>query len=297
MVAILFRPFQLGKWLTIAFSAWLATLLDRSNLGEVVNFGEDRDSVAHGMGDAALSLRESLVWLLVAGAIFAALLVLFVVLLWVSSRAKFIFLDNVIHDRGRIKEPWTRFTRPGDSLFLWLLGFSALVLILMIVAVGLLILLVGIDAATNLGGALPLGGVIYLVLLGFALVIPLLYLYLFLDDFVVPVMIRANLSTSAAWRRLLALVKAYPLEFLFYGLCIFAFYVLVAMAVAAITLLTCCVGGILLTIPYVGTVFLLPVLVLHRIYSLEFLAQFGPEYELLPPLPPGPPAPSPEPSA
>jgi hypothetical protein len=290
MVAILFRPFSAGKWFMIAFSAWLAGLLDRSNLAGSANLGEDRESIAEGLGDAALSLQEGMIWILVAGALLAASLVLLVVLLWVSSRAKFIFLDNVLHNRGRITEPWGRFTRLGDSLFLWLLGLNLIVLVLAVAAVGILILLVGIDAVANLGGALPLAGVIYLVLLGLALVIPLLYLYLFLDDFIVPIMTRFNMSTSAAWRRFLLLLKTHPLEFLFYGFCILVLYVLVAMAAVAVTILTCCVGGILLALPYLGTVVLLPVLVLHRLYGLEFLAQFGPEYELLPPLPPPPPA-------
>jgi hypothetical protein len=35
-----------------------------------------------------------------------------------------------------------------------------------------------------------------------------------------------------------------------------------------------------LAIPYLGTVLYLPVLIFHRAYSLYYLAQFGPEYDL-----------------
>ena len=43
---------------------------------------------------------------------------------------------------------------------------------------------------------------------------------------------------------------------------------------------TCCLGACLLIIPFVGTVALLPVPVFFRAYSLEYMAQFGPEYRV-----------------
>ena len=49
-----------------------------------------------------------------------------------------------------------------------------------------------------------------------------------------------------------------------------------------IVLCTCCIAGCFLAIPYIGTVLLLPVLVFTRAYSLHFLAQFGPDYDVFP---------------
>ncbi len=43
-----------------------------------------------------------------------------------------------------------------------------------------------------------------------------------------------------------------------------------------VTCLTCCIAAI----PYVGTVILLPVFVLLRSFSLLFLRQFGPDYDV-----------------
>jgi hypothetical protein len=43
--------------------------------------------------------------------------------------------------------------------------------------------------------------------------------------------------------------------------------------------LTCCIVGL----PYVGTVILLPLYVTYRIFSLEFLAQFDPEFDVFTP--------------
>ena len=72
---------------------------------------------------------------------------------------------------------------------------------------------------------------------------------------------------------------------------------------ALLVLVTCCIFGIILVIPYIGTVALLPLYVALRALSLEFLAQFGPEWTMpaeaadpdSPPAPAPPVAPPPEP--
>jgi len=48
-------------------------------------------------------------------------------------------------------------------------------------------------------------------------------------------------------------------------------------------LVTCCIAGCLFALPYLGTVFLLPILVFERAYSLHYLAQFGPDYDVFAP--------------
>jgi hypothetical protein len=62
--------------------------------------------------------------------------------------------------------------------------------------------------------------------------------------------------------------------------------VLVLLAV----LLTCCIAGCLMALPYVGTVLLWPVLVFKRAYPFYYLARFGPQYNVFPP-PAAPPLP------
>ena len=71
----------------------------------------------------------------------------------------------------------------------------------------------------------------------------------------------------------------------------------IGMIVLAVVLATCCIAGCLLAIPYLGTVLLLPVLIFQRAYSLYYLAQYGPEYEVfgrtdLPPVEQLPPTPA-----
>ena len=48
-------------------------------------------------------------------------------------------------------------------------------------------------------------------------------------------------------------------------------------------LFTCLLGFVLLVIPYIGTVITLPIWYTFRVFSLEFLAQFGLDYDLFPP--------------
>ena len=70
----------------------------------------------------------------------------------------------------------------------------------------------------------------------------------------------------------------------------FFFQIVLGMAIGIIVfgamIITCCIAGCLMILPYIGTVLLLPVLVFKRSYSLYFLRQFGPGYDVFPPAPP-----------
>ena len=60
----------------------------------------------------------------------------------------------------------------------------------------------------------------------------------------------------------------------------------IGVLVLVAIVVTCCIAGCLMALPYLGTVVLLPVLVFKRSYSLYYLAQFGPAYDVFPALPP-----------
>ena len=74
-----------------------------------------------------------------------------------------------------------------------------------------------------------------------------------------------------------------------------ALFVLLRIAifigVAIISTIACCATCCIEALPYIGTVILLPVLVYVRCFSLDCLAQFGPEYDVwtvdVPPTTPG----------
>lgn len=274
----LFRPFDLGKWFVVGFGCWLARLVDggggpwwRSNL----NLGDGADAAA-----LAPELPDWLQWstLGVGMIVFLAIagLVLLVALLWLSSRGKLIFLDNVAKNRAAIAEPWNRFAAESGSLFLWRLGFGlvAVLLIAALAAVG-----IAMGAASwrfDPPSGLAIVGALLIGLVVVALVFALMAVALFLDSFVVPIMALEGSTTSEAWGRFLPLLRREPVAFLLYAVAVVAVHLLLAMAVMVVGFGTCCLGFLFLAIPYVGTVVLLPVYVFLRALSLEFLAALEP---------------------
>ena len=80
-------------------------------------------------------VSEHLTLVLTAGAaILLVGLALGILLTWLSSRGEFMFLDGVARDRAAVVEPWHRFRRLGNSLFVFrvilgLIGFGAILLI------------------------------------------------------------------------------------------------------------------------------------------------------------------------
>jgi hypothetical protein len=107
------------------------------------------------------------------------------------------------------------------------------------------------------------------------------YISLFLTDFVVPVMFKHKLSVNKAWSKFLALAAQNMGSFFIYGLVIFALKIAVAIAVIFAAVLTCCIGLLLIMIPFVGAVVLLPVSYTFRAFSIEYFAMFGEDFNLL----------------
>ena len=99
-------------------------------------------------------------------------------------------------------------------------------------------------------------------------------------DFVVPLQFLRRNRCLDAWQELSGLLRGNLGQLVVY----FLFRIVLAIAIAGIivgvVLVTCCVAGCLFALPYVGTVLLLPILVFDRAYSLHYLAQFGPDYDV-----------------
>jgi len=282
MRRMLFEPFDLVKWLVLGFAAWLASL--GSGPGGGGNVSGDPTEIGSSVGDAASSAFSSILALSIASFVIVAVLLLVAVVLWISSRGKFIYLDNVVHDRAEIVKPWRDFRKLGDSLFLWRLIFVAIV----IAVIGAAVVIPALPAAIVTGGdlddlsyfAITSWGVLVGIVAVFV-AIASIFVALFLDAFIVPIMYRFNLGAVEGWRYFIPWLKARPGSFLLYGL----FVLLLAIAYVIISLLvcvlTCCIGAL----PYVGTVLLLPLLVTYRCFSLEWLAQLDPGFDVFTPLP------------
>jgi hypothetical protein len=72
------------------------------------------------------------------------------------------------------------------------------------------------------------------------------------------------------------LIAAHLGEILLYCL----FWIVLALGSAIVGCIAACATCCIAAIPYVGTVILLPVFVLLRFFSLLFLRQFGPDYDV-----------------
>ena len=149
MKTILFRPFDLGKWFAIGFTAWLATLLDggcssSSDFGISDGFGSNGDVNIDGMddvrdmaGSAIDSVRDQMSWIVpVVLVVVLVVATIVIALLWVSSRGKFMFLDNVVHNRALVTQPWSEMRSRGNSLFWWRLIFNIAVTAVFLILIG-----------------------------------------------------------------------------------------------------------------------------------------------------------------
>jgi hypothetical protein len=287
MKKALFKPFDMRKWFVVGFTAFLAGATDFSGGGS--GKGSSKYSV-HEWDELFRLPSEAKHWLaghpawtalIFAGVI--AVVVLSVVLIWISSRGKFMFLDNVARDKSRVTVPWHEYRPQGNSLF----GLRlALGIIAMAVFSAYLVYCYFYLRGCYDGGhsdrmllldALTLG-------LGlFAMILIAGYLSIFIEDFIVPVMAKKRSATMPAVRDFWELFKEHPGEFLLYGLMVFFLKAVVVFLVVISGLMTCCIGFLVLAVPYIGSVVLLPVSYTFRAFSLEFLAQFGREYNLFAP--------------
>ena len=286
MKRVLFNPFDPAKWFIIGFTVWLAELTDFTGSGgnggggarqRGGSWGEIYEGIADRIGDV---LAGGIAAALVALILIAAIL-LFLILLWLSSRGHFLFLHNLVNDRAEVREPWRRYAKQGDSLFLWRLVYTLICMVSVVPLIAFAALSVLPIAVPNLPTGLGVAGFIFLGLVIALLLIVSLYVDFFLLHFVVPVMYKQGLRSMEAWRVFWPVLKESAWEFLLYGLFYLVLSILVGIGVALFGVLTCCVGFLLLILPVVGTTILLPVHLTLRGMDLEFLAQFGEKVDLV----------------
>jgi hypothetical protein len=277
---ILFQPFNFVKWLVLGFSAWLAGLA--SGIGGSGAWNLDEEDyrhpawVARGVEDAWERMLENILLVPLGLLLLTLILLILLAVLWISSRAKFIFLDNVVHDRALIVEPWNRFRELGNSLFLWRFGF----LVVCFLVFGVVALLILAPAATlSINEALrglSFAGMFIGVLLVSILAVLAAFVLLFLENFVVPIMYRFDLKATEAWRAFMPWLRSRAGWFILYGLFVLLVAIPACLLFAVLICCTCCI----VALPYVGTVILLPVWVTYRALGPEFLVQFDPSFDI-----------------
>ena len=268
MKKILFQPFDLKKWFVIGFAAWLARL----GGGGSFNYNFDGREGVKKVNDAISQISHPI---LVAGIVFVIVLVLvlIVVFAWLRARGGFMFIDCIVKNRGAIAEPWREFRKEGNSYFL----FSLLVALVMLVFAGLLSLPLVILAIKN--DDFLRTHEVYLISAFAALIVVMMFFVLawaLFTSFMMPIMYRQRCRASEAFTVVTRLIAAHSGEILLYCL----FWIVLALAAVMVGCIATCATCCIVAIPYIGTVILLPVFVLLRSFSLLFLRQFGPEYDV-----------------
>jgi hypothetical protein len=284
---VLFRPFDPGKWFVIGFCAWLAYLGQggggssfRVPGGGHGNGGSPREAYER----VRSFVLENLYWVLpLAAVIIIFCLGLWVLFTWLHSRGEFMFLHCVARNKAEVEVPWKRFAREGNSLFFFrvVLGLVSMAVVgPPLILCGLKFFRMAIDDAWSISGVLA-GIGWFLAMLAAALLFSLIHKLT--ADFVVPIMFRRRLRCWASWAVCWDLVTTNFGRVIVYILFQIVLGIVIGFIVLAAVVVTCCCAGCLLALPYLGTVLLLPVLVFKRSYSLHYLAQYGPEYDVFAP--------------
>ena len=215
--------------------------------------------------------------MLIFGAVFVGVLGLVVLLYWLGARGQFLFLDNIVRNRGAIVAPWKFYARPANG--------------------GLRLpdapvrpgsrrrdrvrrarrtsSRPGSSLASRASRRGP-GGLVFLVIAYIAfLVVFVIALFLF-REWGIALMFRNGLTVREALVETWRLVMAKP------GSTALFILLRIALCVALIvlSLVACCFTCCVVLLPYLGTVVLLPALIYIRCFSLDCLAQFGPMYDV-----------------
>jgi len=283
MKAVLFNPFDIGKWFTLGFAAFLADLMEghgasffknglkRSNIREASRFPDTFRNW--------LDMNSDLLVLIISGIVL--LILVFLLLLWISSRGKFTFLYNIINNETKISLPWNEYKKEGNSLFRWQLGFG-LISFACIAALGIF----GITFFNQVdnfgfGSGSSFFTISGLVLTSLLVIIILNIIDCFLNSFVVPIMYKNRLGALEAWKKFLPLFSRHVGHFIVFALFKFLLNIILLIMVMTFGLFTCCIGFVFLIIPYIGSVVLLPISYMFTSFNLEYFEQFGPDYKLL----------------
>ena len=277
---ILFKPFNLEKWMIIGFCAWLARLFEGGASGfNGTGHGDKSQMPMQAIEFCKIHIVFIIFAATAAITIIAAVLL---VLLWLSSRGKFMFLDCLAKNKAHIIEPWKTFRKQANGL----LGFRLLLIAAAVICLlGLGILTAWLVLLFKSGVA----GIAIGVMMSFVMILVVLTAAVFFGgvqaltfDFVVPIMYLQQTGVFTAWGKFGAVLWQNFWKIMLYLL----FKVLLLMCIGAIAafifILGCCFccASVILLIPYIGTVILLPLSSFYRLYSLCYLRQFGAEYDV-----------------
>ncbi len=281
---ILFQPFDSGKWLRLGFCAFLMGLAEGGGGGGGGGFPSSGGSGGGGGPDfepVMQWIRDNLtVIVVVAVAVLLAVFVISLVLTWLGSRGRFMFLDGVVHNRGAVVAPWHEYRREGNSLFLFRFCLGMIALLVVVLILGLCALIAWPDIQGRHFGGFAVGAILTGIVMFLAFGLTMSVISVFLKDFIVPIMYLRRITVMAGWREFSSSMLAGNTGlFVLY----FLMKIVLGLAVGVLALMTTCLTCCIAVIPYIGSVILLPLTVFLQAYPLYFIEQFGPSWHIFPP--------------
>jgi len=286
---LLFRPFDLNKWLVLGFCAWLASYMGAGySSGRYGNYaghqngksGYDinqfkhsiHDFLQHTLGPEWKVILVALIVILVL-----VLLLLTLLLAWLGARGQFMLLDNLVQRRFKVAQPWCEQGALADRFFFFYLVFLML-------WIGFVLLLVGGSLLICWPylwqhkpwswWSLPPLLAIFLVFIGSVIIVGVFFRLLL--EFGIPIMYRTRCGTREACRRVWKLMTTHPLDCFVYLLVRLVIGVVSVLLALLAGCCTCCIGFL----PYVHSVITLPLPVFRIYFTLDCLARLDPEYDL-----------------
>jgi len=190
------------------------------------------------------------------------------------------FLHCVSLNVAEVKVPWSKYATQANSLFLFYLVLSILGFVCFIPLI-ILIIFMAIKMAGN-GMAVPVGVLTIICTIFVMIIVGILFALAgkFTNDFVVPIMYLRGSTCMNGWSEFWKMLCGNKGRFTLYILFHIVLSLGIGMIIFITVIVTCCCAGCLFAIPYLGTVLLLPILVFKRAYSLDYLAQYGRDYDV-----------------
>lgn len=190
--------------------------------------------------------------------------------LYLQSRGAFMVIDDIVQDRGAVREPWSGWRTEAGSLF----RFRLVVNLGGAGVVGAVVALAGLAVWATWSGTLTS---LHLVVIGLGgvLVAAVVFAALVADacanEFVAPLMYARRYPVREGFHDLWDFVRDDVGGFAVYVALRLVGAIAVGALVGFLSLLTC---GLAM-VPFVGTLVLLPALVFLRAFSLDFMSQLS----------------------
>jgi hypothetical protein len=192
------------------------------------------------------------------------------------------FLDNVVQERSKVIAPWYEYRDEGNSFFLVNLLWGIIFSVISFAYVFYIFQsLQRLYEASGNGRTL----IVPAIIAGLGLMVLSIigtFVFILLKDFVVPIMYRDRISAGKAIQKFLPLFSSHFFHFIGYGIFLFCLGIVIVVGIIIAGCVTCCIGFLILAIPYINAVALLPIAYAMRAFSVEFIEQFGPDFQIFP---------------